>query len=162
MNTRKNTLILLVVVIVLASFGNTFTLGVSGGSKEYPYIVKSLGGDCMADAYTGDTYAQPDNYCMTGNRQWGVYTPRKVNYVRNMVTTSNPVIETVGSVVSAQIVVSTAVQSNTPTEESPIVTPPSETTPEPHEDTCKNKNSGKDGTPQECNAGIGQEKQDNK
>jgi len=37
----------------------------------------------------------------------------------------------------------------------PVVNPTK--TPKP-ENTCKNKNSGKDGTPAECNAGKGQEK----
>jgi hypothetical protein len=36
-----------------------------------------------------------------------------------------------------------------------------ETPDSPKEKECKNKNSGKDGTPSECNAGIGQEKHDN-
>ena len=36
-----------------------------------------------------------------------------------------------------------------------IIIPTTETIPD---NTCKNKNSGKDGTPAECNAGKGQEK----
>jgi cytoskeletal protein RodZ len=42
----------------------------------------------------------------------------------------------------------------------PVVIPAENPTVEnPTEKSCKNKNSGKDGTPAECNAGIGQEKQ---
>lgn len=54
-------------------------------------------------------------------------------------------------------------------DEKPVVTVPKEDKPlldpipAPTKDkTCKNKNSGKDGTPSECNAGKGQEKEKGK
>ena len=40
----------------------------------------------------------------------------------------------------------------------PVIVPPVVNPPTNDNKTCKNKNSGKDGTPLECNAGKGQEK----
>jgi hypothetical protein len=60
---------------------------------------------------------------------------------------------TVDPVVS--VTVNPTVETVSPTVDNPTVESPAEN---PTEKSCKNKNSGKDGTPAECNAGIGQEK----
>lgn len=44
--------------------------------------------------------------------------------------------------------------------QTPPGTPPVKEPPQNEDNSCKNKNSGKDGTPSECNAGRGQEKHD--
>lgn len=82
--------------------------------------------------------------------------------------TSVPTIEVTQAVTEippTDVVIILTQETATPpaTEPPAIVTdePPAETeTPDPTEEVkeCKNKNSGKDGTPEECNAGGGQEK----
>jgi len=54
------------------------------------------------------------------------------------------------------VIITTTTTNTVPTV---TVTPPAPDAPKPtSDDTCKNKNAGKDGTPDECNAGKGQEK----
>jgi hypothetical protein len=69
------------------------------------------------------------------------------------ITTNVPVV----TIITTPVPTITADPTSTP---DPTTTPDPTDTPEPQEeDGCKNKNSGKDGTPDECNAGGGQEKQ---
>lgn len=90
------------------------------------------------------------------------FTPTEVSL------TQTPKPEKTKNPTSTPPIPSTTIPTIIPTiEETPKPPPtivPTENTPEPTEETeeveCKNKNSGKDGTPDECNAGGGQEKKE--
>lgn len=152
-----------------------------------------IGGDCLADRYTGDVWKRYDWYCQpdegSGNSVVEVLAEATRKAKERIVATLTAIVTPTNTPTASPTKETTPVPTITgtpsPTQETPTATPtvsktpkPSKTptnthtaeptvnptntaTPEPTETSapeCKNKNSGKDGTPAECNAGIGQEK----
>jgi hypothetical protein len=99
-----------------------------------------VGGDCLADNATGDIKVTQEAYCLvtlTLTNKGERISKASHNNIAGVSTTSN-VTSTLSNVINNVV---TSVNDK------------------PNKDkACKNKNSGKDGTPEECNAGKGQEK----
>lgn len=169
---KVNIFLALVIAVVIA-------LLLSANTARDNSNYSTLGGDCSADRATGDLYVKsenplvnlPDPYCLTVEG-----TPASYFVAPNYFT---PVVQKVKAVVteatrpnkhkkhSSSTSDNNTTQADptrpavTATQAPPSVQPTDTPAPPDNDDKeCKNKNAGKDGTPAECNAGIGQEKHD--
>jgi hypothetical protein len=130
---------IIIVITLVALFGNAIHVFAS------PQLVKTEGlYQCLAQSSTAP--AQDGNYPPEG------YHCRMDNGTGETIKKQNDSTETIKAVKIVETVEVIEVPAITETVE--VV----EETPTVEDETCKNKNSGKDGTPNECNAGIGQEK----
>lgn len=143
---------LIVLTIILAIFAQTV------GAKSVDNTPRI--GDCLADRTVGDLYPENDPYCLPENGDTIQEKERKENPGRVIQVTiapentAIPTVDVTETPAPELTPVSTEEPTAVPTQE-PTVEPSPEATETP---ACKNKNSGKDGTPAECNAGGGQEK----
>lgn len=123
---RKFFLLVLVVLVAMAAFAPMPSSQAAPTVPTHSPLI--VGGDCSADRATGDLYVEPDGYCMTSNdlpAQQPAIVDKKIDDHETTTVTVQP-------------------QPKPQPEPEPPTAP-----------VCKNKNSGKDGSPAECNAGKG-------
>jgi|WetSurMetagenome_2_1015567.scaffolds.fasta_scaffold1067614_2 hypothetical protein len=138
MNTRKCAI---AIGLVAAFLSNSIVSAKETNENHINYMVG--GGECFAKHATNELINAENDWCpvyKTDNSTVDLFSVKKTNK-------QNPVVVIISDNTVPPVIIDDG----------------GETIPEDNdngneEKECKNKNSGKDGTPSECNAGKGQEK----